>query len=52
MPMVEVSQFVKSKLDEVKREEQHKSYDSAIRALLYRTGYIDGKETVSRGSKK
>jgi len=40
MPMVEISQFVKSKLDDVKKEEEHKSYDSAIRALLYRTGYI------------
>jgi len=45
MPQIEISQFVKSRLDDVKKEEEHKSYDSAIRALLYRTGYIAGKET-------
>ncbi len=44
MPMVDISQFVKDKLDELKKKEEHKSYDSAIRALLFRTGYIDGKE--------
>ena len=42
--MIDISQFVKEKLDKVKESEQHKSYDSAIRSLLYRTGFIDGKE--------
>lgn len=34
MPQIEVSEFVKSELDDVKRQEEHKSYDSAVRALL------------------
>ena len=44
MPMIDVSQYVKDILDNVKEGEQHKSYDSVIRSLLYRTGFIDGKE--------
>jgi len=31
---IEISQFVKSKLDDLKEKEEHKSYDSAIRSLL------------------
>jgi len=34
MPQIEISQFVKSKLDELKSKEEHKSYDSAIRSLF------------------
>jgi len=34
MPQIEISQFVKSKLDELKEEEEHKSYDSTLRSLL------------------
>lgn len=34
MPQVEISQFVKSKLDVIYKEEEHKSYDSVIRSLL------------------
>lgn len=34
MPQVELSQFVKSQLDKIIEEEEHKSYDSAVRSLL------------------
>ena len=37
MPQIEISQFVKSKLDELKEEEEHKSYDSVLRSLLNKT---------------
>ncbi len=36
MPQIEISQHVKSQLDVIYEEEQHKSYDSVIRALLYK----------------
>lgn len=42
--MINVTQYVKSKLDEIKGEKEHQTYDSTIRELLFRTGYIDGKE--------
>jgi len=34
VPTIEVSEYVKKKLDEIKEREQHKSYDSVIRVLL------------------
>lgn len=34
MPVIDVSEYVKNELDDVKDAEEHKSYDSAIRALL------------------
>lgn len=34
MPTVEVSEYVKQELDEIREDEQHKSYDSVVRALL------------------
>lgn len=34
MPQIEVSEYVKSELDDLKEREEHKSYDSAVRTLL------------------
>ena len=34
MPLIKVSEYVKKKLDQIKNEEQHMSYDSVIRTLL------------------
>ena len=34
MPLIDVSQYVKDELDEIKSAEEHKSYDSAIRTVL------------------
>jgi len=35
MPVINVSEYVKRKLDRIKEEEQHTSYDSVIRTLLF-----------------
>lgn len=34
MPVIDVSEYVKNELDDVKEAEEHKSYDSVLRALL------------------
>lgn len=34
MPTVNISEFVKDELDAIKDDEQHRSYDSVVRALL------------------
>lgn len=34
MPTIEVSGYVKEELDEIRDDEEHKSYDSVVRALL------------------
>lgn len=44
MPLVVVSEYVKIILDRIKVRDDHQSYESVIRALLYRTNEIDGKE--------
>lgn len=36
MPLINISDFVKAKLEAKKKEEQHKSLDSVIRVLLER----------------
>ena len=36
MVNVEISEFVKAKLEAIKREEGHKSLDSVVRSLLER----------------
>ena len=35
MPLIKVSDYVKRKLDQIKREEQHSTYDSVLRALIF-----------------
>ena len=37
MPVITVSEYVKEKLDEIKKREQHTSFDSVIRMLLQKT---------------
>ena len=37
MPVITVSEYVKEKLDEIKKREQHTSIDSVIRTLLQKT---------------
>lgn len=34
MPTINVSEYVKDELDDVKEAEQHRSYDSVVRSLL------------------
>lgn len=34
MPTIDVSTHVKERLDAIKEQEEHRSYDSAVRALL------------------
>lgn len=34
MPTIEVSEYVKAELDRIRDAEEHKSYDSVIRALV------------------
>jgi hypothetical protein len=38
MPYIRVSTYVKERLDEIKRREQHTSMDSVIRRLLKNDG--------------
>ena len=38
MPQIEISKCVKSKMDEWKKKEGNKSYDSVIRSLIARCG--------------
>jgi len=45
MPLINVSDYVKKKLDQIKDEEQHTSYDSVIRTLLL-------ERELKRGKKK
>lgn len=35
VPLIKVSDYVKRKLDQIKREEQHSTYDSVLRALIF-----------------
>jgi len=46
MPLISVSEYVKEKLDKIKAEEQHKSYDSVIRSLLFA---VKNTETKKEG---
>ena len=39
MPIVTVSDYVKDKLEEIKKQEEHKSIDSVIRVLILKGGY-------------
>lgn len=34
MPVIDVSEYVKTELDEIKEEQEHKSYDSVLRTVL------------------
>ena len=34
MPAIHVSKFIKMKLDKIKNNEEHSSYDSVIRILI------------------
>ena len=39
MPLISVSEYVKKKLDQIRKEEQHTSYDSVIRTLILEREY-------------
>lgn len=41
MPQIEVSQYIKSKLDVIYEAEEHKSYDSVIRSMLAKLEIIE-----------
>ena len=43
MPMVKVSTYVKEMLNEIKEKEEHKSFDSVIRILIYE--HWEGEQT-------
>lgn len=34
MPTIDVSGYVKGELDRIKEDEEHRSYDSVVRALI------------------
>jgi len=41
---INISDYVKNKLDMIKETEEHKSLDRVIRSLLLKAGYIDEKK--------
>lgn len=34
MPTIDVSEYVKGRLDDIKEVEEHRSYDSVVRSIL------------------
>ena len=44
MVNVEISEFVKKKLEAIKREEEHKSLDGVVRSLLERQEKMEEKK--------
>ena len=48
MPVVTVSEYVKEKLDEIKKREQHTSIDSVIRMLLQKTKEMENNGGARR----